>query len=51
MMRISGVIREGLNARQSGCIFCDLPADRVVHQMRSLSQSATITPSHYCILS
>ena len=24
------VIREGINVRQSGCIFCELPADRIV---------------------
>ena len=24
------VIREGINARQSGCIFCELPADRII---------------------
>ena len=24
------IIREGLNARQSGCIFCELQADRVI---------------------
>jgi len=24
------VIREGINARQSGCIFCELPLDRVI---------------------
>jgi diadenosine tetraphosphate (Ap4A) HIT family hydrolase len=23
------VIREGINARQSGCIFCDIPEDRI----------------------
>ena len=23
-------VREGINARQSGCIFCELPADRVI---------------------
>jgi ATP adenylyltransferase len=24
------VIREGINARQSGCVFCELPADRII---------------------
>ena len=24
------VVREGMNARQSGCVFCELPSDRVI---------------------
>jgi ATP adenylyltransferase len=24
------MVRQGLNARQSGCIFCELPANRVI---------------------
>ena len=24
------VIREGINARQSGCVFCEIPEERVI---------------------
>jgi ATP adenylyltransferase len=45
------VVREGINARQSDCIFCNLSADPVIASNALAFCSVTITRSHHFIRS
>ena len=47
------VVREGLNARQSDCIFCNLPADRVIASNAlafAIRDNHPVTPLHTLVI-